>query len=87
MSEFKACSKFDCTLPSMLFGNPYPELLGCLKIKILYSQKLEDLETHSLRRLASARFTRNQRMLADIFNENCVPDVRNIVTAPRLAML
>lgn len=38
-------------------------------------------------RLSSQRYSRNQRLLYEILNEAAVPDLRSIVTLPRMHML
>lgn len=40
-----------------------------------------------VRQLSGQRFTRNQRLLMDIFNEYVVPDQRSVVTQARLEQL
>jgi hypothetical protein len=44
-------------------------------------------DTLGIRHLSSQRFTRNHRLLADVFNDFVVPDQRSIVTQTRIEQL
>merc|ERR1719378_1837357 len=41
----------------------------------------------SAKHVATARFHRNHKLVAEIFNEQAVPDIKTIVTRPRLENL
>ncbi len=41
----------------------------------------------SSRHIAAARFQRNQRLLCEIFNEVCIPDLRSNVNVDRILTL
>ena len=41
----------------------------------------------SVRHMAGARFQRNQRLIAEIFNEICIPDLRSNVNVDRISTL
>ncbi|CAF0864960.1 unnamed protein product [Didymodactylos carnosus] len=41
----------------------------------------------SSRHMAAARFQRNQRLLCDVFNEVCIPDLRSNITVDRIVQL
>ncbi|CAF0864979.1 unnamed protein product [Didymodactylos carnosus] len=47
----------------------------------------EDDVYFSSRHMAAARFQRNQRLLCDVFNEVCIPDLRSNITVDRIVQL
>ncbi|XP_065882679.1 SWI/SNF-related matrix-associated actin-dependent regulator of chromatin subfamily E member 1-like [Dysidea avara] len=47
----------------------------------------EDSEYVTIKQVATARYYRNHKLMAEIFNDSSVPDTRSVVTEERLAML
>lgn len=68
-------------------ANSSQKIEAKLSIPPVENDVSDELDSSSSRQLGACRFQRNQRLLYEIFSETCVPDMRSIVTNPRMHML
>jgi len=96
MSMYKNTPAYQAYMQAKSRGNPVvedPEPRGVKgaerRIDIQPAEDEDDADDGglSVKHVAHARFSRNHRLIGEIFSEAVVPDVRSVVTAARMQVL